>query len=272
MAQHIVTGIVPPASAPTDLGMHYIDTVAKKAYLSVGTSSSADWLPLSSPGHKVLDATAHGDAATATIARGDVLVGDSTPKIGRLAVGASGKFLRSDGTDPGWQNIAASDIASGTMATARLGSGTANSSSFLRGDQTWASPTAAGVVPIGAVVAWLKSLTGTPALPAEYVECNGQTISDGASPFNGQTIPNLNGTNQFLRGNSTSGGTGGAATHDHSFSGTTDVEDGDTDVQSNTGAPALVAALGHVHSYTGTSDAASSLPPCTDVVWIMRIK
>lgn len=35
---------------------------------------------------------------------------------------------------------AASDIASGTVDTARLGSGTANSSTFLRGDQTWATP------------------------------------------------------------------------------------------------------------------------------------
>lgn len=36
-------------------------------------------------------------------------------------------------------NHAASDITSGTMATARLGSGTANSSSWLRGDQAWSS-------------------------------------------------------------------------------------------------------------------------------------
>lgn len=36
-------------------------------------------------------------------------------------------------------NHAAGDIASGTVATARLGSGTASSSTYLRGDQTWAT-------------------------------------------------------------------------------------------------------------------------------------
>jgi hypothetical protein len=37
---------------------------------------------------------------------------------------------------------AAADITGGTLATARLGSGTANATTFLRGDQTWAAPTA----------------------------------------------------------------------------------------------------------------------------------
>ena len=67
-------------------------------------------------------------------------------------------------------------------------------------------------VPIGTILPWLKSFTNTPAIPDEFVECNGQTLSDGASVYDGQVIPNLNGSNQFARGNSTSGGTGGAST------------------------------------------------------------
>jgi hypothetical protein len=39
---------------------------------------------------------------------------------------------------------AAADIASGTVATARLGSGSASGTTFLRGDQTWATPSGGG--------------------------------------------------------------------------------------------------------------------------------
>ena len=73
-------------------------------------------------------------------------------------------------------------------------------------------------VPIGSIIAWHKSMTGTPALPAGWVECNGQVLNDPDSPCNGQTIPNLNAAagysgGRFLRGGSISGTMQAATSH-----------------------------------------------------------
>ncbi|HNR31689.1 MAG TPA: hypothetical protein PKI11_12445 [Candidatus Hydrogenedentes bacterium] len=61
------------------------------------------------------------------------------------------------------------------------------------------------LTPIGTIVGWHKNLSGTPALPGTWVQCNGQVINDAGSPYNGQTAPSLNGTGRFLRGSATSG-------------------------------------------------------------------
>jgi len=50
-----------------------------------------------------------------------------------------------------------------------------------------------GIVPIGTILDWHKDFTGTPSLPDNFVECNGQTLDDEDSPYDGQVIPNLNG-------------------------------------------------------------------------------
>ena len=52
----------------------------------------------------------------------------------------------------------------------------------------------------------------------------------------------------------------------------TDIEDGDHDVQNAGGSPVSVAAFAHTHSFAGTTGSGSSLPPYTDMVWIMRVK
>jgi len=56
---------------------------------------------------------------------------------GTVCVGNDARL--SDSRTPTTHTHAAGDIASGTIATARLGSGTASSSTFLRGDQAYAS-------------------------------------------------------------------------------------------------------------------------------------
>ena len=67
-------------------------------------------------------------------------------------------------------------------------------------------------LPVGTIMAWHKSLTGTPALPDGWVECNGQTLNDPTSPYHGEIIPDLNhpqnaynSKGSFLRGGNTSG-------------------------------------------------------------------
>lgn len=98
-------------------------------------------------GSHTLLSTTHTDTLAGTVARGDVIVGNATPKWSRLPLGTSGKFLKSDGTDASWSldggaltnlpaanltgtiaaisgvnltNLNASNLASGTVPVARL--------------------------------------------------------------------------------------------------------------------------------------------------------
>jgi len=54
-----------------------------------------------------------------------------------LAIGTD--VLAPNGSGASLTNLNASNLGSGTVPTARLASGTANSTTFLRGDQTWAT-------------------------------------------------------------------------------------------------------------------------------------
>ena len=133
-------------------------------------------------------------------------------------------------------------------------------------------------VPIGAVLSWLKTFANTPSLPAGFVECNGQVLNDGESVYNGQTIPDLNGDNRFLRGNATSGATGGSSTHTlvigeipshaHGITfGTATLTAG-----SDLGKPTTPSTDDLLTTAKGGGGAHENKPPYYNIVFIMRVK
>jgi len=144
-----------------------------------------------------------------------------------------------------------SEITDGAVTGAKIAANTITISNLA------ASASNALANPIGTIAPWLKTFTNTPALPTGWVECNGAVLSDAASVYDGQAIPNLNGQHYFLRGSSTSGTTGGSETHNHT-----------------------IGASGFAHgtgSNTPTDNASSTgststLPSYYEVVWIMRVK
>ncbi len=48
-------------------------------------------------------------------------------------------------------------------------------------------------VPVGSIMAWHKNMPQTPGLSDQWVECNGQLVTDGESPYKDAHVPNLNG-------------------------------------------------------------------------------
>jgi hypothetical protein len=112
-------------------------------------------------------------------------------------------------------------------------------------------------LPLGAILPFHASMSGAGTLPDFYIECNGQTITDGDSPFYGLNAPSLNGTTdadkRFLRGNSASGTTGGSETHYHD-------------------PPILYSKAGSGSYQPRSITGATSIPPYFEVRWVMRIK
>lgn len=100
------------------------------------------------------------DLAGITRTRGDLIVGGALAWVD-LAIGASGRYLRSDGTDPSWAVLDMGDAAAGTLAVNRGGTGLA---SYTAGDLLYASAgTTLSKLAIGAADTVLRVTGGAPA-------------------------------------------------------------------------------------------------------------
>jgi len=137
-----------------------------------------------------------------------------------------------------------------------------------------------GICPVGTVLSWHKSFTNTPELPENWVECNGQVLSDSESVYDGQTIPDINGDGRFIRGSATSG-----TEQDHAFQGHghdvfSEGSGGSARIQiqaaSGDNVPSgdlLGGAMDIIEDAHGVPNVATETRPINiSMVWIIRIK
>ena len=94
------------------------------------------------------DILSHSDALAGTVTRGDIIVGNSTPKWSRLAKGTAGTYLRSDGIDAAWSALQLVDLPNHNLL------------STTHGDTVAASPARGDIIVANSTPAWTRLAKG----------------------------------------------------------------------------------------------------------------
>ena len=180
---------IPTGSTGTTVSLgnhgHAAATTSVDGYLSAADKTKLDGIAANANNytHPSGDGNLHVPA-TGTTNNGNVLKAGAT--AGSLTWGT---LTATDvGAAATSHTHAAADIASGVIATARLGSGTANTTTYLRGDGTWTTPPAAGdaTTSTKGIVQLAGDLDGTAAAPG-VAKIKGVTLPASA-PTNGQVL------------------------------------------------------------------------------------
>ena len=168
---------------------------------------------------------------------------------------------------PATTNLDADELTSGTVGTARLGSGTADSTTFLRGDQTWAAVSAADAIPETLIDAKGDLIVGTAADTAARlaVGADGQVLTADstqtagvkwAAAAGGGAVDSVNGQTGVVVLDASDVGAA-ATSHSHAGSDITSGTVAFDRLPTGTGST-QVAAGDHTHTAAGVGAVATS--------------